>query len=155
MKNRLSILLTLLAPLAVHGQTNAGIEQRMRDIIIPCIEFREADPMDVLWFLLEAHNAADPETRSLGLASTNTPAPRECYTYEIEDGMPFERKPLTLEYRRISLLEALDRVTKDMGLTYRFENDALQFFTRDGKRIVRKTIGEQAAQDSPRKVSVP
>ena len=121
----------------------------MRDIIIPVIEFREANPMDVLQFLLEARNAADPETRSRGLASTNPPAPREYYSYEADDGTPLELKPLTLEYRRISLLEALDRVTQDMGLTYRLETNTLQFFTQDGKRIVRKTSGGKADQGCP------
>ena len=149
MNSRPSILLALFAPLAVYGQTNAGIEQRMREIVIPCIEFREANPIDVLQFLVEASIAADPETRSLGLASTNTPAFKEYYTYEVEDGTPLKLKPLTLEYRRISLLEALERVTKDMGLTYRLENNTLQFFTQDGKRIVRNTSTGKASTGHP------
>lgn len=149
MNIRLSIFLILLAPLAVYGQTNAGIEQRMREIVIPCIEFREANPIDVLQFLVEASIAANPENRSLGLASTDTPAFKEYYTYDVEDGTPLELKPLTLEYRRISLLEALDRVTKDMGLTYRLENNTLQFFTQDGKRIVRNTSAGKASSGHP------
>ena len=155
MNHRLSIYLILLAPLAAYSQTNTGIEQRMRDIIIPCIEFREANPIDVLEFLVEASIAADPENRSLGLASTNTPAFKEYYTYDVEDGTRLELKPLTLEYRRISLLEALDRVTKDMGLTYRLENNTLQFFTQDGKRIVRNTSAENASNGHPRQGVAP
>lgn len=149
MNIRLSILLTLLAPLAVYGQTNAGIEQRMREIIIPCIEFREANPIDVLHFLVEASIAADLGNRCLCLASTNAPAPREYYSFEADDGTSLELKPLTLEYRRISLLEALDRITKEIGLTYRLENDTLQFFTKDGIRIVWKRNIEPAAPEHP------
>ena len=152
MNIRLSALLTLLAPLSVYGQTNAGIEQRMRNIIIPCFECHGANPMDVLQFLLEASIASDPGgTQSIGLLSTNTPVTKEYDSreFEVEDGTPLELKSPTLEYRRISLLEALDRVTKDMGLTYRFENDTLQFFTQDGKRVVRKNSIEQAAPAHP------
>ena len=76
----------LLAPLAAYGQADKWLEQRMRDIIIPSIEFREANPIDVLQFLLEASTAADPKTPSLGLLSTNTPATRVYYTYEVEGG---------------------------------------------------------------------
>ena len=133
----------LLAPLAAYGQADKGLEQRMRDIIIPSIEFREANPIDVLQFLLEASTATYPKTPSLGLLSTNTPATREYYTFEAEDGTPLELHPLTLEYRRLSMLEAVDRITKEIGLTYRLENETLIFFTQDGKRIIRKMSVEQ------------
>ena len=150
MNNLLAILLlTLLAPLAVYGQTNTGIEQKMREIIIPSIEFREANPIDVLQFLLEASIAADPKTPRHGLLSTNTPATREYYTFEVEDGTPLLLHPLTLEYRRISMADAFDRITKEMGLTYRLENGTLTFFTQDGKRIIRKNPVEQAGPGYP------
>ena len=150
MNNLLAILLlTLLAPLAVYGQTNTGIEQKMREIIIPSIEFREANPIDVLQFLLEASIAADPKTPRHGLLSTNTPATREYYTFEVEDGTPLLLHPLTLEYRRISMADAFDRITKEMGLTYRLENGTLTFFTQDGKRIIRKYRVEQAGPGYP------
>ena len=150
MNNLLAILLlTLLAPLAVFGQTNTGIEQKMREIIIPGIEFREANPIDVLQFLLEASTAADPKTPSLGLLSTNPPATRVYYTYEVEGGSPLELHPLTLEYRRITMADAFDRITKEIGLTYRIENNAPVFFTQDGKRIIRTKHVEQAGPGYP------
>ena len=150
MNNLLAILLlTLLAPLAVFGQTNTGIEQKMREIIIPSIEFREANPIDVLQFLLEASTAADPKTPSLGLLSTNPPATRVYYTYEVEGGSPLELHPLTLEYRRITMADAFDRITKEIGLTYRIENNTLVLFTQGGKRIIRTKHVEQAVPGYP------
>ena len=149
MNNQLAILLTLLTPLVVYGQTNTGIEQKMREIIIPHIEFREANPIDVLQYLHEASSAADPDIPSLGLLSTYPPATRVYYTYEVEDGSPLELHPLTLEYRRISMADAFDRITKEMGLTYRLENGTLTFFTQDGKRIIRKYRVEQAGPGYP------
>jgi hypothetical protein len=149
MNNQLAILLTLLTPLVVYGQTNTGIEQKMREIIIPHIEFREANPIDVLQYLHEASSAADPDIPSLGLLSTYPPATRVYYTYEVEDGSPLELHPLTLEYRRISLADAFERISKELGLTYRIENNAPLFFTQNGKRIIRTKHVEQAGPGYP------
>ena len=143
MDKRWVMLPMLFVPLAAYGQANTTIEQKMRDMIIPCVEFRGADPVDVLEFLIESCTASVPDTPSLGLLSTNPPAARVQYTYEVEDGSPLELFPLTLEYRRISMAEALDRITKALGLTCRLEHGAPIFFTRDGKRIIRNIRVEQ------------
>ena len=141
MNNRLVIFLLLLAPLAAYGQTNMTIEQKMKAIIIPAIEFRQANATDVLEFLVEATTTVDPDKISIGLIDTNTP--REYYTYEVEGGVPLELHPLTLEYRRISMCDAIDQITRECGLTYRIENDTINFYTQDGKRIIRKKHVEQ------------
>ena len=130
----------LLAPLATYGQSNTSIEQKMKKFIIPCVEFRDANSTDVLNFFTEACTFPDPASSGLSLIETN----REFYTYEVEDGSPLELPSLTLEYRSISMSEAFDRITKKMGLTYRLENGTPTFFTRDGKRIIRKKHIEQS-----------
>ena len=145
MNNRLAILLLLLAPLAAYGQTDADIERKMKAIIIPSIEFRQANAIDILNFLVEATTAIDPDKISIGLVDTNTPY----YTYEVEDGVPLEFHPLTLEYRRISMSDAFDQITKECGLTYRIENGTINFYTPDGKRIIRKKHVEQAGPGYP------
>ena len=147
MNNRLVILLLLLAPLAAYGQTDADIERKMKAIIIPSIEFRQANAIDILNFLVEATTAIDPDKISIGLIDTNTP--REYYTYEVEDGAPLELHPLTLEYRRISMCDAIDQITSECGLTYRIENGTINFYTPDGKRIIRKKHVEQAGPGYP------
>ena len=145
MNNRLVILLLLLAPLAAYGQTDAVIEQKMRSIIIPSIEFRQANAIDILNFLVEATTAIDPDKISIGLVDTNTPY----YTYEVEDGVPLELHPLTLEYRRVSMYDAIDQITRECGLTYRIEKGTINFYTSDGKRIIRKKHVEQAGPGYP------
>ena len=135
----------LLIPLTAYGQTDTNIEQKLREIIIPVVEFRDASSADVLNFFTEACTFPDPATLSLSRIETN----REFFTYEVEDGSPLELPALTLEYRRISMLEAFDRITKEMGLAYRFENGAPIFFTKDGKRIIRKKSVEQAGPAYP------
>ena len=145
MNTRLAILLTLIAPLAAYGQTNMTIEQKMRAIIIPSIEFRQANAFDVLNFLVEATTAPDtePDISGLSYISTNVPPTREYFTYEIEDGTPLELHPLTLEYRRVSMYDAIDQIAKECGLTYRIENGTINFYTQDGKRIIRTKHVEQ------------
>ena len=143
MNNRPAILLILVAPLAVYGQADTDIEQKMRESIIPIVEFRQANPNDVLQFLVDEATAFDPEIPRLSLVLTNTIATRESFTFEAEDGTPLALRPVTLEYRRISRLDAVDRITKEMGLTYRLENGTLSLFTKDGKRIVRNKRVEQ------------
>ena len=145
MNNRLVILLLLLAPLAAYGQTDADIERKMKAIIIPSIEFRQANAIDILNFLVEATTAIDPDKISIGLVDTNTPY----YTYEVEDGVPLELHPLTLEYRRVSMYDAIDQITRECGLTYRIENGTINFYTSDGKRIIRKKRVEQAGPGYP------
>ena len=135
----------LLAPLATYGQSNTSIEQKMKNIIIPSVEFRDANPTDVLNFFTEACTFPDPATSGLSLLETN----REFYIYAVEDGSPLELPPLTLEYRSISMFEAFDRITKKMGLTYRLENGTPIFFTHDGKRIIRKKGVEQSGAAYP------
>jgi hypothetical protein len=139
MNNRLVILLLLFAPLAAYGQTDAEIERKMKAIIIPSIEFRQANAIDILNFLVEATTAIDPDKISIGLVDTNTPY----YTYEVEDGVPLELHPLTLEYRRVSMYDAIDQITRECGLTYRIENGTINFYTSDRKRIIRKKHVEQ------------
>ena len=137
------ILLMLLAPLTAYGQTNVTIEQKMKSIIIPSIEFRQASATEVLEFLVEATTATNPDKYSIFLIDTNTPTTREYYTYEIEDGTPLELHPLTLNYERISIYDAIDRVTKNVGLAYKVENDTVNFYTHDGKKIIRTKHVEQ------------
>lgn len=131
----------LIAPLVAYGQTNMTIAQKMKAIIIPTIEFRQANATDVLEFLVEATTTVDPDKISIGLIDTNTP--REYYTYEVEGGAALELHPLTLEYRRVSMYDAIDKITRECGLTYRFENGSINFYTQDGKRIIRTKHVEQ------------
>ena len=151
MINRIAILLMLLAPLATYGQTNTSIEKKMKAIIIPAIEFRQANAIDVLNFLVDVTTGHGPEPDVIGFGhlSTNIPPTREYYTFELEDGTPLEFHPLTLNYEQISMFDAIDRITKMVGITYRIEKNTPVFFTHDGKSIIRKKHVEQAGPGYP------
>jgi hypothetical protein len=141
------ILLALAVSNTAFGQTNAPtLEQRMKNIMIPTIEFRQANPIDVLHFLVEATSASEPDPNRpvpcIGRVITNQSVLADSYTFELEDGSDLELPALTLEYHRISLFEALHRVTEELGLIFRLQDDKIEFFTKDGKRIVRKQIVE-------------
>ena len=134
-------MLAMMATTAIAQTNSSDIVQRMKQIIIPSIEFRKANGMDVLHFLVEASNANIPEhqsTTSIGLTITNASAVTHIYKYELDDGSSVDLPDLTLEYRRISLFDALNRVTEALGMTYKIEGDQVSFFTKDGKRIIRK-----------------
>ena len=146
----ITILLTL--SISTLGQTNtASMEQRMKTVIIPSIEFRQADPAQALAFLIEA-STAEPPTNipCLGLIETNRPpALLKRYELELEDGTPLELPALTLECRRITMLEAIQRVTARLGLSYIFEQDQLILLTEDGRRIRAKESVEQSGPAYP------
>jgi len=141
MKWATTLFLSVIATIAIAQTNSSAIVQRMKEIIIPSIEFRQANGVDVLHFLVESLNSSYPEYRpsvSIGIIATNVPAVAQSYRYELEDGSNIELPALTLEYRRISLFEALNRVTEALGLTYEIEGDRILFSTTDGKRIIRK-----------------
>lgn len=139
------MLLTL--SLSTLGQTNAAsMEQRMKAVIIPSIEFRQADPAQALAFLIKASTAEPPANiPCLGLIETNRPpATPKRFALELEDGTPLELPALTLESRRITMLDAIHKTTEILGLGYIFEHNQLIFLTKDSRRIIAREGVEQA-----------
>ena len=141
----------LLIPLATHGQATTNIEQRMRTIIIPSLDIRQANAIEVLTFLVDAASAIKPANSSIGLINTNKPSTKEhsTYTYQLDDGTPLELPPITLTHTRITMYDAATLICKEVGLTFRAENGSINFFTLDGKRIIRKKHVEQAVPAYP------
>ena len=119
--------------------------EKLSKATITRLEFRQANAVDVLELLVN-HAAAWPPIAppSIGLIQTNPPeAEARAYVLEIEDGTPFVLPALTIYYERISVLEAINRVTRQLGLTYQLSDDGIELFTRDGKRILRTKKVEQ------------
>ena len=142
-----AILMMLTISTGALAQTNAlTMEQRMKRVMIPSLELRQADAVQTLNFLIEASTGRAPTNiPSIGLIQTNAPTPPpKTYVLELEDGTPLAFPALTFMYHRISLLDAISSLTKQLGLTFRFENDQLVLFTKDGKRIIRKESVEPA-----------
>lgn len=148
---RAAVLMMLAISTGALAQTNVlSTEQRMKRSIIPVIEFRQADAVDVLNFLIDASTPKPPtNVPCLALLQTNASATiQKRYILRLEDGAPLELPPLSLVYHRISFLDAIRKITERLGLIFRFENDQLVFFTKEGKRIIRKECAEPSLRFS-------
>ena len=139
----------LLVPLAAYGQTNTNLEQKMRTIIIPSIDIRITNAIDALGFFVYAATAIEPDDSCIGLLQTNKPSIKEYYTYKVEDGTPLQLPPITLTDRRITMYDAIDRISKEAGLTFRFEDGIINFYTQDGKKLIREKHVEQPGPGYP------
>lgn len=127
---------------------SAMLQEKMKDIIIPAVEFRQANINDVVNFLVEASVAADPEKRGVNIilnlgqsgggGSAPAPAPAAAGADEWGFGgddfggsMPASGgstpgvRDITLNLRRISMLDAVKYITEVAGLKYRIEDSAV------------------------------
>ena len=125
------------------------LQDKMNTIVIPAVEFRQANINDVVNFLVEASLAADPEKEGVniilnlgqgsgGAAPAPAPAPEAAaaddWGFGGEDlggGMsmaasaPAGVRDITLNLRRISMLDAIKYITEVAGLKYRIEDSAV------------------------------
>ena len=129
---------------------SARLQDKMKTIIIPAVEFRQANINDVVNFLVEASLAADPEKEGVniilnlgqgtggGAAAPAPAAPAEPAVDEwgfggedLGGGMgmassaPAGVRDITLNLRRISMLDAIKYITEVAGLKYRIEDSAV------------------------------
>jgi len=143
------IILSLAVGTTAHAEGNEDLESRLHRIIIPRIEFRNANIADVFNFLHDAATATDPEKTSLSMIYNNAPPPPPQYRYETEDGEPFEsRMSVTLNMGRMSMYEVLERVTAAIGITFRIKDNEIHFLTTDGRRIIRKAVEPENGGDA-------
>ena len=123
------------------------LQDKMQTIIIPAVEFRQANINDVVNFLVEASIAADKEGEGVniilnlgqgsGAAAAPAAAPAAGATDEWGFGgedmgveMPVAAgggniRDITLNLRRISMLDAIKYITEVAGLKYRIEDSAV------------------------------
>ena len=139
-------------PGTVEKQTEAEkLRERMSSIIIPKIEFRDANIQDVVDFLAEASQASDPQQVGVnfvlnlqGMGGAGAQAVEEVERVDsfgdmgdfgdvfdddiMADEMTMEPTnnnglSLTLNLHRISLLDAIKTITQITGLRYRIEGN--------------------------------
>ena len=126
------------------------LQDKMQTIIIPAVEFRQANINDVVNFLVEASMAADPEKEgvniilNLGQGGGSAPAAAAPVAAEpaatdewgfggedFAGGAPAmgggggNLRDITLNLRRISMLDAIKYITEVAGLKYRIEDSAV------------------------------
>ncbi len=135
------------------------LQERMESIIIPRIEFRQANIRDVVSFLRDASEAADPEGEgvniilNLSMPEGVSAAPAERRTPSAMDdpwGDEWDAAPaapaggsgvpsITLNLRRISLMEAVRFITEVAGLRFRIE-DSVVVITPSGIADVGRVV---------------
>ena len=129
---------------------SARLQDKMKTIIIPAVEFRQANINDVVNFLVEASLAADPEKEGVniilnlgqgsggGAPAPSPAAPAETAVDEwgfggedlgggmaMSSSAPAGVRDITLNLRRISMLDAIKYITEVAGLKYRIEDSAV------------------------------
>ena len=132
------------------------LNEKMTRIIIPAVEFRQANINDVVNFLVEASIAADPDKEGVNIilnlgqsgGGTVAPAPMESAPAADEWGfgaddfgapMPASTggggaagvRDITLNLRRITMLDAIKYITEVAGLKYRIEDSAVMITPLD------------------------
>lgn len=134
--------------------TESGVQKlqkKMAKIMIPSIEFRQANITDVINFLVEASIAGDEEGSGVNIilnlsipGQESTPAPVSAPAPDAFGGDIFGApdafgpaeatmaapaggsvRTITLNLRRISLLDAIKYITEVAGLKYRLEDNAI------------------------------
>ena len=128
------------------------LQDKMQTIVIPAVEFRQANINDVVNFLVEASIAADPDKEGVNIilnlgqggggAPTLAPAPMPADAAAPADdwgfggddfGAPMAPaggsaagvRDITLNLRRISMIDAIKYITEVAGLKYRIEDSAV------------------------------
>ena len=126
------------------------LQEKMQTIIIPAVEFRQANITDVVNFLVEASIAADPDKEGVNIilnlgqsggasAPAEPTAPAASTTEDPFGGfggedfgaeMPVSSgaagvRDITLNLRRISMLDAIKYITEVAGLKFRIEDSAV------------------------------
>lgn len=127
------------------------LQEKMTRIMIPSIEFRQANIVDVVNFLVEASRAGDEEGTGVNIILNLTtpgqeaggpaaaPAPMPAGEFGADADIfgealapaPAEAQPsaglrtITLNLRRISLLDAIKYITEVAGLKFRVEDNAV------------------------------
>lgn len=133
------------------------LNEKMQKIIIPAVEFRQANINDVVNFLVEASIAADPEKEGVNIilnlgqsggggVAAPAPAPMDAGMDTWGDfggGEDFGAalpaagggasgvRDITLNLRRITMLDAIKYITEVAGLKYRIEDSAVMITPLD------------------------
>ena len=146
MKHALTILSTFLV-LSAAGRAGpldstsavAAVEARLASVVIPTLELRQAEPLDVVDFLVNAARAGVDSTRPDGSASLANPAAggrAADARQRLVAGLPL----ITAEFHRITLLEAVRQITQRAGLAYEITDRELLIKNAAGAVLNRARI---------------
>ena len=140
MRNAVAILIACLAAGCVT-QHPSELERRCRATIIPGVEFRQTNPVDALDFVFVGAKGID--AGGLTRRSIMSPAEREAQqsAYNAKYARLTEfcgPRRITGSLRNCSLLDLLDFVTRNIGASYAFEDEAIVIKSPNGGVLVRE-----------------
>ncbi|HOW97068.1 MAG TPA: hypothetical protein P5567_09585 [Kiritimatiellia bacterium] len=99
-----------------------ALKQKMEQITLPSIEFRNAALPDVVQFLVDASVAGDPEGTGVNIVLPPEPAAGEAAP-----------RTVTLSLRRVSLYDALALVAEVSGLSVRLDERGVVLLEAGGR----------------------
>lgn len=117
----------------VFAYTNAppgSINDRLDTLIVPACEFREANAIDALEFIVSsATYIPGAPTGSIGLGGLTVDYPEIFdHTLPTLTNLP----PITINVRRMPLRDLLNDVTKTLGIRYIVTDTNILVYTADG-----------------------
>jgi hypothetical protein len=128
---------------------------KLKSIIVPSIEFRNANIMDVVSFLMEASIVGDPEgvgtslilSRTIETNRSNNATQTRDFDSPFFPEQPPQLKPIgnpiTLNLRRVSLYDAITIIAEAAGLEYKFDERGVVFLNPKGEVLGRTTNIDQ------------
>ena len=144
-------MLANLISLALVGTVSAQLtinplstKDRLNRTIIPSVEFRDANALDVLLSLCAASTSQSPNPAPpIDLILTNSALEIQQYAYELDDNNHIQLPPINLTFVRIQLFNLIDAVSTQLNITYTIDDIGVLFFTKDGKQLIRRRKVEQ------------
>jgi hypothetical protein len=140
-------MLTGTAGFAFTNAPSGSINSRLDNMIIPVCEFREANAIDVLEFIVSsAIYLSEAPTVSIGLGGTAIDYPEIFdHTLPAITNLP----SITLNVRRIPTRDLLNDVTKSLNLRYSVTDTSILIFTANGTLLNKNESVEQAGPAYP------
>jgi len=136
------VILALTCAIGTETNTIAtGPSNRIDVIVIPSLEIRDTPPAQVLEFLVTTAIRPIPEPpTNWSIGMINPPPVENPRPLILDTHHPaWTNMPrLTLEMRRVTLRQALDRVTQELGLTYEVTGSNIVLRTKDGEELSTK-----------------
>ena len=148
--NIVIVLVVGMALTSYSDTDDASLKDRLTNIIIPRVEFRDANITDVLYFLFDATIAASPDRKPdihlSRMIANNTQ--QAIHNGPMDAARPGKPTPptITLNRERISLYDLITEVTEMADLDFEFEDGQLILLTKDGRRLTRQKAPNQSIE---------
>ena len=134
-------IVTLICIMAFADEDTFQLEKSMKAIVIPSIEFKDADAYDALNFLIEGSTLPANDAGiaiELGLIRTNSATATSNRRYVLSDGTLIDLPVLTCAYEHMSLYDLLSKMTEQLGITFTIADNTIILKTKDGRTIERQ-----------------